>query len=145
MYRLLTTRVLNLLAAVCFATALQAQESSSDTSAAKAVSATAHEEHVKPMMQDMTKKMNEMIQQGDADANFAMMMKHHHQSGIDMAREYLKHGKDEKLRVMAEKMIAQQEKEKKELEERQQKNEKNGSSSDNKSDKDTSADTEKKQ
>jgi uncharacterized protein (DUF305 family) len=48
---------------------------------------------------------------GDADKDFATMMIPHHQGAIDMAKIELQHGKDPKLRAMAEKMIKDQEKE----------------------------------
>jgi uncharacterized protein (DUF305 family) len=48
---------------------------------------------------------------GDADVDFVRNMIPHHQGAIDMAKVQLAHGKDPKLRKMAEKMIADQEKE----------------------------------
>lgn len=58
------------------------------------------------MMASMPKTMS-----GDADKDFAMMMIPHHQGAIDMAKIELQHGKDLKLKAMAEKMIKDQEKE----------------------------------
>lgn len=60
------------------------------------------------MMSSMSKPMT---MSGDADKDFAMMMIPHHQGAIDMARVELQHGKDPKLRAMAEAMIKMQEKE----------------------------------
>lgn len=59
-------------------------------------------------------KMNRdmgMPMTGDADRDFATMMIPHHQGAIDMARVQLQHGKDPKLRKMAQQIINDQEKE----------------------------------
>lgn len=45
------------------------------------------------------------------DMNFNMLMTTHHQSAMDMAKAEVAHGKDSKLKAMAEKMIATQQKE----------------------------------
>ena len=45
------------------------------------------------------------------DMNFNMLMTAHHQSAMDMAKAEVTHGKDSKLKAMAEKMIATQQKE----------------------------------
>jgi uncharacterized protein (DUF305 family) len=60
--------------------------------------------------QKMTKEMSKPMT-GDADKDFAMMMIPHHQGAIDMAKVELQHGKDPKLRAMAETIIKAQEKE----------------------------------
>jgi uncharacterized protein (DUF305 family) len=62
------------------------------------------------MMQDMHKPAS-----GNADKDFVMMMIPHHQGAIDMAKIELQYGKDEKLKTMAEEIIAAQEKEINEL------------------------------
>ena len=48
---------------------------------------------------------------GKADHDFASMMAQHHQQGVDMARAFLKEGKTEKMKTMANKVIKQQTKE----------------------------------
>lgn len=68
----------------------------------------------KSMMGGM-KEMESMPMTGDADHDFAMMMKQHHQSAIDMARTELQHGKDPKIKAMAKKIISSQQKEIKEF------------------------------
>lgn len=48
---------------------------------------------------------------GDADMDFARSMIAHHQGAIDMARIELEHGKDPKMRKLAEHIVAAQESE----------------------------------
>ena len=48
---------------------------------------------------------------GDQDVDFARMMIPHHQGAIDMARAQLEKGKDPQLRELAQKIIADQERE----------------------------------
>ncbi|OGX86437.1 hypothetical protein BEN47_13110 [Hymenobacter lapidarius] len=57
------------------------------------------------MMQNMPKSV------ANADMNFNMLMTVHHQSAVDMAKAELAHGKDTKLKQMAQQMITAQEKE----------------------------------
>ncbi|MCR5890769.1 DUF305 domain-containing protein [Hymenobacter sp. J193] len=57
------------------------------------------------MMQNMPKAV------ADPDMNFNMLMTVHHQSAVDMAKAELAHGKDTKLKEMAQQMIDAQEKE----------------------------------
>jgi uncharacterized protein (DUF305 family) len=58
------------------------------------------------MQKDMSKDPS-----GDADVDFARMMIPHHEGALDMAKIELQHGKDAKLRLMAEKLIKAQSKE----------------------------------
>ena len=58
--------------------------------------------HMK-MMQDMPVQFT-----GDADIDFAAIMRKHHEGGIEMAKIQLKHGKDADMRRMAEKLIKEQ-------------------------------------
>lgn len=64
----------------------------------------------KSMMNGM-KGMESMRPSGDADYDFAMMMKAHHQSALDMANVELQQGKDAMLRSMAKEIIKSQTKE----------------------------------
>ncbi len=48
---------------------------------------------------------------GNVDQDYAAMMVPHHQSAIDMAKAELAHGRDTKLKEMAQKMIAAQQQE----------------------------------
>ena len=68
----------------------------------------------KSMMKGM-KEMDAMKSSGDTDHDFAMMMKKHHESALDMAQVELQHGKDAKMRSMAKGIIASQKKEIKEF------------------------------
>ena len=70
----------------------------------------------KSMMKGM-KDMGAMKSSGNTDHDFAMMMKKHHESALDMAQVELQHGKDEKMRSMAKKIIESQKKEIKEFDE----------------------------
>lgn len=66
---------------------------------------------MKPMMEKGHEKMMSMPMTGKPDADFAMMMREHHKSGIEMAQWQLDHGKDPKMQQMAKKIIASQKKE----------------------------------
>jgi uncharacterized protein (DUF305 family) len=61
-------------------------------------------------MQDNQKKMNQMEMSGDTDRDFAMMMRAHHQAGIDMANVEVASGKDAAMVSEAKKIIASQQK-----------------------------------
>ncbi len=77
----------------------------------------------KSMMGGM-KSMESMKGSGDIDHDFAMMMKMHHQSALDMANIQLQQGKDAKMRSMAKDIIKSQTKEIKEFDKWLAKNEK---------------------
>ena len=68
----------------------------------------------KSMMSGM-KSMESMKGSGDIDHDFAMMMKMHHQSAMDMATTQPQQGKDTKLRSIATDIIKSQKKEIKEF------------------------------
>lgn len=64
----------------------------------------------KSMMKGM-KEMQGLKPSGNMDHDFAMMMKHHHVQGIEMAQHQLMHGKDPQMRAMAQKIVDSQKKE----------------------------------
>lgn len=66
---------------------------------------------MKGMMKDNNDKMSAMKMTGNADVDFAMMMRIHHQGAIDMAQAQLKDGKDPRMIKMAKSIIADQKKE----------------------------------
>lgn len=61
-------------------------------------------------MQEGQKKMDQMEMSGDTDHDFAMMMRDHHQTGIDMAKAEVANGKDSAMVSEAKKIIASQQK-----------------------------------
>ena len=67
--------------------------------------------NMKSMMKDMDGKMPSMPMSGNADVDFAMMMRVHHQGAIDMANAELSSGKDPQMKKMAKAIIAAQKKE----------------------------------
>ncbi len=62
-------------------------------------------------MEEMNKAMTGAPMTGDPDRDFVTMMMPHHQGAIDMARIYLRDGKDPAIRRMAQKIMKDQEKE----------------------------------
>lgn len=66
---------------------------------------------MKGMMKDNNEKMSSMQMTGNADVDFAMMMRIHHQGAIDMAQAELRDGKATDMRKMAQNIIAAQKKE----------------------------------
>jgi uncharacterized protein (DUF305 family) len=64
-------------------------------------------------MQDGQKKMNDMKMSGDTDHDFAMMMRAHHQAGIDMAKAEIDSGKDPEMIKEAKQITASQQKDNK--------------------------------
>ena len=66
-------------------------------------------------MDKMMKDMHSMKMTGDADHDFAMMMKSHHQGAIDMAGIEVAQGKDAELKGVAQKIIDDAQKDMKEL------------------------------
>ena len=84
--------------------------SAHDEPASKGGASGASMEMHKNMMRGM-KEMQGMKPSGNMDHDFAMMMRHHHQQGIEMAQHQLKHGKDAKMREMAQKIVDSQKKE----------------------------------
>ena len=64
---------------------------------------------MKTSMDHMMQNMPKVV--ADPDMNFNMMMTVHHQSALDMAEAELAHGKDTKLKEMAQQMVNAQKKE----------------------------------
>lgn len=58
------------------------------------------------MMMDM-----DVAPTGDVDRDFARMMIPHHQGGIDMAQALLRHGKNPRLRALAQAIVTKQQEE----------------------------------
>lgn len=83
-----------------------AQASSSAGGAQGDASKQMHEQ----MMGGM-QKMQSMPMSGDTDKDFAMMMRQHHLSGIEMAQKELDSGKNSEMKRMAKKIIDSQKKE----------------------------------
>lgn len=105
------SRALSVCLAVAFAVAapLPTASAHEDASSKSAHSGNSMEMH-KNMMKGM-KEMQGMKPSGNMDHDFAMMMRHHHQQGVEMAQHELKHGKDPKMREMAQKILDSQKKE----------------------------------
>jgi len=55
--------------------------------------------------------MQKMQMSGDWDKDFAVMMKMHHQQGVEMAQMEMMHGKSPAMKSMAKKIISAQQKE----------------------------------
>ena len=68
-------------------------------------------EEMKQAMMAGMDSMQKMPITGDTDKDFAMMMKMHHQQGVDMARIELARGKSPAMKAMAKQIIAAQRKE----------------------------------
>lgn len=71
------------------------------------------------IMQKMNKDMTAAPMTGNPDLDFIAIMIPHHQGAIDMAKSYLKYGKDPVLRQMAQNIIDEQQKQIGELHNRQ--------------------------
>lgn len=63
------------------------------------------------MMDQGHKQMMSVPMSGKPDVDFAMMMREHHMGAVQMAQWQLEHGKDQKMKDMARKIIADQKKE----------------------------------
>ena len=66
---------------------------------------------MKAMMTSMNSDMMAMQPTGNADVDFAAMMRVHHQAAVTMAEAQLKNGKDAQMRLMAKDIIRAQKKE----------------------------------
>lgn len=105
------------LAALCLATApVQAQKAAGTARAASMPMGQMHEgaaggHDMKASMMMGMDEMRKMQPSGDADKDFAMMMKMHHQQALNMSEMELAHGKSAEMKAMAKKIIAAQKKE----------------------------------
>lgn len=121
MKRILIAAVLALILVACNSNSTGSTAANEDTSNhaahqsdANNTTAGSGQNHMKDMhdaMNNMMQQMQSMRPTGDADHDFAMMMKHHHQGAIDMARSEIAGGTDEQLKQMAQKMIEEQQRE----------------------------------
>lgn len=66
-------------------------------------------------MKTMMDKMTAMAMSGNTDKDFVMMMLPHHESAVTMAEDEISHGKNYELKKLAQKIIADQNKEIKEF------------------------------
>ena len=66
-------------------------------------------------MKAMMDKMMNMTMSGNTDKDFVMMMIPHHESAVTMAEDEISHGKKYELKKLAQKIIADQNKEIKEF------------------------------
>ena len=89
--------------------AAEKSEAAHDSSKKGGMSGPSMEMH-QSMMKGM-KEMQGMKPSGNMDHDFATMMRAHHQQALQMAQFELKHGKDEKMRSMAQKIVDGQKKE----------------------------------
>ena len=80
-----------------------------------------HGQHGAPMS-DASKNMHDVMMKGmgdmkgmkmtgNADHDFATMMRSHHMQALEMAEAYLEGAKDDQMRAMAEKIVGAQKKE----------------------------------
>src|SRR5690349_19128651 len=67
------------------------------------------------IMHDMSEEMGAMTMTKDADHDFAMMMKMHHQGAVNMSNKELEKGDDATIKAMAQNMITMQQAEIEEL------------------------------
>lgn len=84
----------------------QAEQQSGQRGAMSGPSRDMHRSMMNGMQQ-----MQGMSLSGDMDHDFATMMRQHHQQGINMAEQELRHGQDPKMKEMAQKIINSQKKE----------------------------------
>ena len=91
-----------------------------DTSTSQSSSAAKESDNMenKTMNSDLMASMNPMMDKmkalqitGDFDIDFANMMIEHHQGAVDMSEKEVRAGKDEKIKSMAQKIIAAQKEE----------------------------------
>lgn len=84
---------------------------SADVPASSETGGTSHMKAMHNSMSGTMQQMKAMKLTGDADHDFAMMMKHHHQSAIDMAQSEIAGGTDVQMKQIAQEIIEEQQKE----------------------------------
>jgi uncharacterized protein (DUF305 family) len=91
---------------VTFALAFGSAASAQAQDAAEAPFLAENDAAMKKMMHDM------MVQPtGDVDRDFVAMMVAHHQGAVDMAQAFLRYGRNEQLRRLAQEIIVTQQQE----------------------------------
>lgn len=101
-----------LIAAICLhALPSYAQHAGHDAAASTSRSKDAPSTKAFRRANDSMHKQMNIAYTGDADVDFIRGMIPHHQGAIEMARVQLAHGKDPAVRKLAEKIIADQERE----------------------------------
>lgn len=88
---------------------------SGSSSAAAAAGGESVSMQMHQVMMEGMKDMRSMQQTGDADRDFATMMKHHHAQAVKMTQAYLKGARDPKLKAWAQKSLNSQRRELQEL------------------------------
>lgn len=102
--------------ALCLMSATQAQTSPSEVPSAimplghlqKGMSGS---NDMKQLMITGMDSMQKMEMSGNIDKDFAMMMRMHHQQGVEMAQMELEHGESPAMKAVARQIIAAQKKE----------------------------------
>jgi len=87
-----------------FTLGAQAEEPKADESKTGGGSKELHD-----IMLDSAKQSVRMPMSGDVDKDFAKMMADHHRSGIKMAETEVRHGKNEEVKQLAQKIKKSQE------------------------------------
>jgi uncharacterized protein (DUF305 family) len=94
---------------------LRAHKGPGDDHSAHAANAKADKSgfisEIKQVMNEMESRMRDMKMTNNLDHDFATMMIPHHESAIDMADAVIKHGKDQEIKSLAEKIKADSQKE----------------------------------
>jgi uncharacterized protein (DUF305 family) len=94
-----------------FAAAVQAQPSPMPGMSPEMHKSMMGSDGMKRTMSAGMESMQKMPLSGDTDKDFAMMMKMHHQQGVDMAEMQIAHGKSSEMKKMAKNIVAAQNKE----------------------------------
>lgn len=115
-FKSIQTRCLAPVAAILLVSAAQAQPPPSATPSTSMPQghmqkgAGTSDDMKQSMMTNMD-SMQKMQMSGDIDKDFAMMMKMHHQQGVEMAQMERTHGKSPMMKAMAKQIIDAQKKE----------------------------------